>query len=65
MPEGKARKNRLYLDVYVDDPDAWISRVEELDATGLHVLDGAGGWSRVLADPAGNEFCSCLEATPG
>jgi predicted enzyme related to lactoylglutathione lyase len=58
VPERKARKNRLHLDVMVDDFAAMsalalahrarvVSPVHEADTT---------PW-QVLADPEGNEFC--------
>ncbi|GIF01461.1 glyoxalase [Paractinoplanes rishiriensis] len=58
VPEGKAAKNRLHLDLQPTDRD----RDEELDrllVLGATVVDDrrdAGGWV-VLADPEGNEFC--------
>ena len=66
VPESKVGKNRVHVDVFVDDLDAGTARVEELGGRwtqpGTTVNDG--GWlSRVMADPEGNEFCICL--TPG
>jgi predicted enzyme related to lactoylglutathione lyase len=65
VPEAKAGKNRLHLDVFVDDPEAWIARAEALGATRLRLHDDDADWFCVLADPAGNEFCVCREASPG
>jgi len=61
VPEAKAGKNRLHLDVFVDDPRPWIARAEELGATSLRLHDDEADWFCVMADPAGNEFCICRE----
>jgi predicted enzyme related to lactoylglutathione lyase len=61
VPETKKIKNRLHLDVFVDDPEDWISRAEQLGATQLRLHDEPDDWFCVMADPAGNEFCICLE----
>lgn len=54
VPEAKAIKNRVHIDVTTDDLDALI-------AHGARVLrpkgEGGIGWT-VLADPDGNEFCA-------
>jgi hypothetical protein len=62
VPEPKAGKNRLHLDLYVDDPAAEVARVEAHGATRLGgpVTGGdACAWWQVMADPEGNEFCIC------
>jgi predicted enzyme related to lactoylglutathione lyase len=58
VPEGKAGKNRLHLDLWVDDMEAEIGRAEALGArrVGEIVQEGEGSF-QVMADPAGNEFC--------
>ena len=54
VPEGKAAKNRVHLDVETDDLDALVAH----GATVLRAKgDGGIGWT-VLADPDGNEFCA-------
>lgn len=64
VPEPKTTKNRLHLDIYADEPAAVIDRAEELGATRLRSHDDAADWFCVMADPAGNEFCICLETEP-
>lgn len=59
VPEPKTVKNRVHLDLHVDDGerDAVVERVIGLGATKL--WDGRQGpqtWV-TLADPEGNEFC--------
>ena len=57
VPEPKTVKNRVHLDLHVDDRDAVIARLVGLGAT--HLWDGRQGpqtWV-TLADPEGNEFC--------
>ena len=61
VPEGKATKNRLHLDLYAADA---VTLVERLCALGAVRLGGpqtgsAGGSWQVMADPDGNEFCVC------
>jgi len=59
VPEPKVGKNRLHLDVVVDDLDAATSRVEELGGRWIEpgVTRQLEGFTwRCLADPEGNEF---------
>jgi predicted enzyme related to lactoylglutathione lyase len=65
VPEPKAAKNRVHLDLTstsFDDQAAKVNRLIELGAS--HVDNGQGDvpWV-VLADPEGNEFC-VLEPRP-
>ncbi|TXK43335.1 VOC family protein [Nonomuraea sp. C10] len=53
VPERKAGKNRLHLDLQSEDREA---EVERLAGLGAAVLDRREEWT-VLADPEGNEFC--------
>lgn len=72
VPEPKTVKNRLHLDVRLDDDDRdgdgdgrWqrvLAEVERLRALGASVLhrsddDRSAGRFVVLADPEGHEFC--------
>jgi hypothetical protein len=65
VPEPKAGKNRLHLDLYVQDPERWVERAEALGATRLRLHDSPEDWFQVMADPAGNELCVCREHQPG
>ncbi|WP_406283578.1 VOC family protein [Embleya sp. NBC_00896] len=58
VPEDKAGKNRLHLDLVVEDIDAAIELAVSLGATarGETVTDEQGSF-RVMLDPEGNEFC--------
>jgi hypothetical protein len=58
VPEAKAVKNRLHLDVEVDEiPDAVRAAVGAgASAVGGVVTDDQGSF-QVLRDPEGNEFC--------
>ncbi|MET7638045.1 VOC family protein [Streptomyces sp. NPDC005438] len=66
VPEAKAIKNRLHLDL---GPAEGRTRAEEVERAldlgarhlGDHIRPDGGGWI-VLADPAGNEFCVEREA---
>lgn len=59
VPEGKLVKDRLHLDVAVDDLDEAILRLEALgarrDPDGAY-REYAYAW-QVMHDPEGNEFC--------
>jgi catechol 2,3-dioxygenase-like lactoylglutathione lyase family enzyme len=57
VPEGKAGKNRLHLDLRPGDQAAEVVRLEGLGASRADVGQGAGVSWVVLADPDGNEFC--------
>ena len=60
VPEGKAAKNRMHLDLgpVGGTRDEQVARAIALGATQLddHRRDNGTGWV-VLADPEGNEFC--------
>lgn len=61
VPEGKAIKNRLHIDLAphsTDDRDALIESLLARGATRVDVGqdEAAVSWT-VLADPEGNEFC--------
>ena len=58
VPEGKAVKNRLHLDVRPAGcpHEAEVERLIGLGARRADVGQGASPWA-VLADPEGNEFC--------
>ncbi len=58
VPETKAVKNRIHLDVSPIgcDRDEEVARLVALGATRVDVGQGEAAWV-VLADPEGNEFC--------
>src|SRR5262245_21477340 len=59
VDELKPGKNRMHVDVHVDDLDGETQRLEGLGAQRVSpdpVLMGDYSWM-VLADPEGNEFC--------
>ena len=64
VPEAKAVKNRLHLDVEVDDIEGATAAAEALGArrTGAVHHDTAGSF-QVLLDPEGNEWCVVRPAT--
>jgi predicted enzyme related to lactoylglutathione lyase len=59
VPEPKAGKNRMHLDIVVDDIEAEIQRLQRL---GAHRIDKSAQsfaearWVR-MSDPEQNEFC--------
>jgi hypothetical protein len=57
VPEAKAAKNRLHLDLRPKDQAAEVARLEALGARRVDVGQGAEVTWVVLADPDGNEFC--------
>ena len=71
VPEGKAGKNRIHLDLQPTDAtrDEEVQRILALGATvvGDFRKEDGTGWV-TLADPEGNEFCverSAAERTAG
>jgi Glyoxalase-like domain len=59
VPEGKTSKNRVHLDVHVDE-DRKTSEAERLAKLGAEVLGehaDRGPRTIVMRDPEGNEFC--------
>jgi predicted enzyme related to lactoylglutathione lyase len=67
VPEPKVGKNRLHLDVNVDDLESAIPTVERLGATRQGgIVEEEGGRYQVMLDPGGNEFCLCeMDDDPG
>ena len=58
VPEPKAAKNRVHLDLRASDPVAEAERLCGLGATRLTDLREQDGFAwLVMADPEGNEFC--------
>ena len=59
VPEAKTGKNRLHLDLVVEDLDAATAEIETLGGRWLEpgsTRDLEGFQWRVMADPEGNEF---------
>ena len=64
VPDAKAGKNRLHLDLRPEDQTAEVARLESLGATRVDVGQGDDvGWV-VMADPEGNEFCVLRALSP-
>ena len=57
VPDEKAGKNRLHLDLRPVDQAAEVARLEGLGARRADVGQGPDVTWVVLADPEGNEFC--------
>jgi predicted enzyme related to lactoylglutathione lyase len=65
VPERKSVKNRMHLDLLVEDLPHEVERLEQLGATRLTPIprqEFDQTWF-VLADPDGNEFCVAQEPT--
>jgi len=61
VPEPKSGKNRMHLDIVVDDIEPEVERLQALGATRLdedHQHFGDTLWVR-MCDPEQNEFCVC------
>ena len=61
VPEGKAGKNRMHIDLDVPDIEAEAVRLEAIGARRIETVPRSEyGHSWILmADPEGNEFCVC------
>ncbi len=61
VPEPKPGKNRMHLDIVIDDVEREVERLQALGARRLH--DGVQSVGDVrwvtMADPEDNEFCVC------
>jgi predicted enzyme related to lactoylglutathione lyase len=57
VPEPKAGKNRLHIDLRPDDQTAEVERLVDMGARHVDVGQGEDVTWVVLADPEGNEFC--------
>ncbi len=55
VPDAKAGKNRLHLDLRPVDQAAEVARLEGLGARRVDIGQGSVRWV-VMADPDGNEF---------
>ena len=55
VPEPKTVKNRVHLDLRVDDVDEAITRILALG--GSQISERRVGGGVTMADPEGNEFC--------
>ena len=64
VPEEKAGKNRLHIDLRPADQAAEVARLEGLGARPVDVGQGAEVTWVVLADPDGNEFCVLRALAP-
>jgi len=64
VPEEKAGKNRLHLDLRPVDQAAEVARLEGLGAHRADVGQGPEVTWVVLADPDGNEFCVLRALAP-
>ena len=61
VDEPKMGKNRMHLDIHVDDLEPEVERLVELGARPVdgEVMRESGHEWRVMLDPEGNEFCVC------
>ena len=57
VPEPKATKARVHLDLFVDHAQPMFDAMIAAGATAVHTIPAQEWTTRVLTDPAGNEFC--------
>ena len=61
VPEGKTVKNRVHVDLDVDDLDVAVARAVALGARVVgEVFEEPTNWFQVMADVENNEFCFIL-----
>jgi predicted enzyme related to lactoylglutathione lyase len=66
VPEEKAGKNRMHLDIEVGDIEAEATRLEALGAKRVateQMHEHGTSWV-LMTDPEGNEFCVCDGGAP-
>ena len=57
VPEAKTTKARMHLDLFVEHAQPTLDEMIAAGASVVQITE-AGAWTtRVLKDPAGNEFC--------
>jgi predicted enzyme related to lactoylglutathione lyase len=61
VPEPKAGKNRVHVDLHTDDEEREAQRIEALGARRIYVSEHPDDVFVTLADPEGNEFCVCRD----
>jgi predicted enzyme related to lactoylglutathione lyase len=59
VPEPKAGKARIHLDIRADDVHAEAQRLEGIGAKRIDVGQADDAAWICMADPEGNEFCVC------
>jgi hypothetical protein len=64
VPERKAGKNRLHLDLRPHDQVAEVARLEHLGARRADIGQGSEVSWVVMSDPDGNEFCVLRPLSP-
>jgi hypothetical protein len=64
VPDERAGKNRLHLDLRPDDQAAEVARLESLGARRTSVGQTQEASWVVMADPEDNEFCVLQPLTP-
>lgn len=57
VPETKVTKNRVHVDIEVDDIEEWTRWVRQHGGHRVADHQAAGAHWRIMADPEGNEFC--------
>ena len=57
VPEGKAAKNHVHLDIAAGDRAAEVFRLTRNGAKAAREVDEGGSQCTVMQDPEGNEFC--------
>jgi hypothetical protein len=62
VPESKAAKNRMHLDLFAADREAEAARLVGLGATRGEDHDEYGVRWTVFNDPEGNEFCVATQS---
>jgi predicted enzyme related to lactoylglutathione lyase len=57
VPEPKASKSRMHIDLASKSVEAEVKRLVSLGATAVEHREGNGADWTVMLDPEGNEFC--------
>ena len=63
VPEPRAGKNRMHIDIHSDDAPRFIELLQGLGGQILgDRVDAHGIWWQTMQDPEGNEFCVVADA---
>ena len=64
VPEGKSVKDRIHLDLRLDDQDAEVERLPSLGARKIDIGQQERSPGCSMADPEANEFCVLSSRAP-
>jgi hypothetical protein len=65
VPEPKAGKNRVHIDLLVSSHTDEVQRLQALGASQIQTFEYENVIWSIMTDPEGNEFCCAQHRSPG